>query len=70
MLGTTIAAAKYGMKPIEPVADRGSRKLSSSAAIARPHRMSASDSIEGGAAGAPRYRRYVQTTATPATAVT
>jgi hypothetical protein len=51
------------MNPIEPVAERGSKKLKSSAVTARPQRMSASVSIDPGAAGALRYMKYVHTTA-------
>src|SRR3954462_16009561 len=69
-LGTTIAAAKYGMKPIEPVAERGSKKLNNSAATARPQRIRASVRIVCVAPGALRYRTNVQISAVAATPAT
>jgi hypothetical protein len=41
-LGTMTAAAKYGMNPNDPTADRGIRKLRNSAVTARPHSSNAS----------------------------
>jgi len=49
--GTTIAAAKYGMNPIDPVAETGSRNANNSAEMANAQRISASESISGGTAG-------------------
>jgi hypothetical protein len=68
--GTTMAAAKYGIKPIEPVADRGNKKLKSSAVTASTQRIRASVIIEGAVAGAARYMTYVHTPAAIATRAT
>src|SRR5512146_29140 len=65
-VGTTTAAAKYGMKPMEPVADRGSKKLSSSAVMASAHRINASVTIERDTAGDLKTRPDVQAVASKA----
>jgi hypothetical protein len=69
-LGTTTAAAKYGMNPIEPVADRGSKKLRSSAVTASPQRIRASVIIADEAVGALLYMANVQSAASAAMHVT
>jgi hypothetical protein len=65
-----MAAAKYGMKPIEPVAETGIKKRINSAAMARPQRISASLIIDGDTPGARQKRTMVHRAATSATPAT
>src|SRR4051794_26940035 len=53
--GTMIAAAKYGMKEMEPIADCGSAKLSMSAAIANVARTAMAVQEPAGTSGCQKY---------------